>query len=143
VSPHDDRHGPPNELETALLAAAREAAQHARVPNSGFRVGAALADGQGRMVAGCNVESVISGMGTCAERNALHQAVAQGLGAPVAIVVFVADSPPVTPCGMCREAIRELAPQARVLCGDAEGHLRRFTIAELLPAAFELPDSAQ
>src|SRR5262245_43606439 len=92
-----------------LVDAARVARQHAHAPYSRFRVGAALLDGQGRVHVGCNVENAALPQSLCAEAVALGQLVASG-GTEVHAVVVVGDSPQaVTPCGGCRQKLREFA----------------------------------
>ena len=123
----------------ALLAAARTARERAYAPYSGFRVGAALLMEDGSIVPGCNVENRSYGLTICAERGALSAAVAQGNGRPVAAVVVTDTSPPSAPCGMCRESLHELAPEAPLLLANTAGERVETTVAALLPMPFVLP----
>ncbi len=121
-----------------LAVAAREAAAHAYCPYSGFRVGAAVLDDDGRIFRGCNVENASYGLTICAERNAVFQAVSHSLGATVirAIAIYTPTPEPTAPCGACRQVINEFGPDAEVRCiCDGPGELR-FRLNELLPAAF-------
>ena len=123
-----------------LVAAAIEARERAHAPYSRFRVGAALWMEDGSIVAGCNVENRSLPLSICAERTALARAVAKGLDDPRAVVVVTDTDPPSTPCGMCREFLRELADEGTpVLCVNPRGERREFTLGELLPHSFELP----
>jgi cytidine deaminase len=126
-----------------LLAAARAAREHAHAPYSRFRVGAALLDELGRVHAGCNVENAAYPQGLCAEAGALAALVAAG-GRRVAAAVVVADSPagaPVTPCGGCRQKLREFAAaETPVVCADGQAVRLRTTLGVLLPYGFG-PDS--
>jgi cytidine deaminase len=128
VSPHD--------LER-LAVAARDVRQHAHAPYSGFTVGAALLDEQGRVHVGCNVENASFPQGLCAEAVALGALVSAG-GRRVLAAVVAADAPqPVTPCGGCRQKLREFADDdVPVWSADALGWRARHTLAELLPASF-------
>jgi cytidine deaminase len=120
-----------------LLAAARAAWVHAYAPYSGFSVGAALRDGEGRVHAGANVENASYGLGRCAEQSAV-QAMASAGGRAVAEVVVVADTdPPATPCGACRQVLHEFGPEATVYLVNAAGAWRTRVDA-LLPAGFRL-----
>jgi cytidine deaminase len=121
----------------ALLAAARAARENAYAPYSRFAVGAAVLDEQGRIHAGCNVESAAYPQGWCAETSALAQMVAAG-GRRVMAALVVADAAtPVTPCGGCRQKLREFAaPGCPVWAADLQGVRARSTMGELLPAAF-------
>lgn len=124
-----------------LLQAAAQARLHSHSPYSGFAVGAALLDEQGRLHTGANIENAAYPEGLCAEAVALAHLVMAG-GRQVRTVAVVADSPrPVTPCGGCRQKLREFAAgDAVVLSGamtDGTAVLRgRFTMAELLPESF-------
>jgi len=131
-----------------LLAAARAAAAHARAQHSGFRVGAAVLDEQGRLHPGCNVESDSYGLTICAERVAIFTALAAGARELVALAVSVPadgrrrtadeDEPGTAgrmPCGACRQIMVEyLAPEAVVLVDG----LGEFRPGDLLPEAFRL-----
>jgi cytidine deaminase len=120
-----------------LLAAARAARGRAYAPYSRFPVGAALLDEQGRVHAGCNVENAASPQGLCAEAAALAHLVLAG-GTRVRAVVVVGVAPvPVTPCGGCRQRLREFADDdVPVWVADLASVQRRYTMGELLPASF-------
>ena len=120
-----------------LLAAAAAARSRAYAPYSGFAVGAALLDDEGRIHAGCNVENAAYPQGQCAEASALGQMVLGG-GRRLRAVLVLADAPePVTPCGGCRQRLREFgAPDTPVIVAGLQGVRQRFTLGELLPASF-------
>ncbi len=126
------------ELERAtLLRAAREAQTRAYAPYSRFAVGAAVLDENGNVHAGCNVENAAYPEGVCAEAGALSAMVLAG-GRQVRALAVVGDGAGlVTPCGGCRQKLREFASaDTPVLVGDRE-HLRaEFTLAQLLPSSF-------
>jgi cytidine deaminase len=121
----------------ALFDAAIAAQKHAHAPYSRFRVGAALRDEKGRIYAGCNVENAAYPVGTCAEAGAISAMVLAG-GRHVREILVIGDGPGLTtPCGACRQRIREFAaPEAAILIAGAEGLRARFTLDELLPASF-------
>jgi cytidine deaminase len=122
---------------TALLAAARAVRENAHAPYSKFKVGAALLDEQGRVHAGCNVENAAYPQGLCAEAGALAQLVAAGARRVKAVVVVGEGPRLVTPCGGCRQKLREFADDdAPVIVADAHTVRGRFTLGELLPASF-------
>lgn len=123
--------------EAQLLSAARDAQTHAYAPYSRFRVGAAVLDELGRVHAGCNVENAAYPEGVCAEAAALSAMVLAGGRVARALVVVGSGDAPVTPCGGCRQKLREFgAPDTPVLVADAERLLARFTLAQLLPQSF-------
>lgn len=120
-----------------LADAARAARERAHAPYSRFRVGAALLDEQGRIHAGCNVENAAYPQGLCAEAVALGQLVLAG-GTRVLAALVTGEAPqPVTPCGGCRQKLREFAADdAPVWSADGAHITARHTLGELLPASF-------
>lgn len=125
------------ELVDRLLAAAREAQSHAHAPYSRFHVGAAVLDEAGRIHAGCNVENASYPLGTCAETLALGTMVREGGREVRALLVLGDGDPLVTPCGGCRQRLREFAkPSTPVLVANREQVRAQFTLEELLPASF-------
>jgi cytidine deaminase len=119
-----------------LREAAREAAGRARVPYSRFPVGAALRFRDGAVVTGCNVENASYGLTVCAERTALVRAVAEGRDvSDVDLVAVHVDGPSGEPCGMCRQFLLELVPDARIAFVHA-GELVEMPVRGLLPAGF-------
>ena len=120
-----------------LIDAASAAMKNAWAPYSGFRVGAALLAASGRIYSGCNVENSSYPVTTCAERNAIGAAVSAGDTRFEAIVVLSGHPEPVTPCGMCRQALAEFGMDIPVICLGAGGAERTFLVRDLLPAAFD------
>lgn len=122
---------------TALLQAARAAQARAYAPYSRFRVGAAVLDDRGLIHAGCNVENAAYPEGVCAEAGAFSAMVLAGSRRVQALVVIGDGAALVTPCGGCRQKLREFAtPDTPVLIADADGVCARFTLAQLLPESF-------
>ena len=120
-----------------LLALARAAARNAYAPYSSFPVGAAVRTTDGRRYAGANVENAAYPQGQCAEASALGAMVAGGGGTVAEVVVAAPSRELCTPCGGCRQRLREFAPP------DAPIHLADFarvrattSLAELLPLSF-------
>jgi cytidine deaminase len=120
-----------------LFEAAQRAHDNAYAPYSKFRVGAAVLTSDGTIHGGCNVENSSYGLTLCAERSAIAQAVAQG-HRKIAAVAIVADTDePCPPCGICRQAIAELAaPTAPVRSKNPRGAEKRYDVKGLLPDAF-------
>ena len=120
-----------------LFEAARAVREHAHAPYSGFRVGAALRAGSGRIHAGCNVENASFPEGICAEAAAIGAMVAAGDREIVEVLTVADGDDLVTCCGGCRQRIREFAgPTVPVHAAGPDGVRRTFTVAELLPASF-------
>jgi len=121
----------------ALFEAARAARDRAYAPYSRFSVGAAIRDERGAIHAGCNVENAAYPVGTCAEAGAIAAMVASGGRRIAAILVCADGATPVTPCGACRQRIREFAgPEAPIYAAGPAGALWRSTLGDLLPASF-------
>lgn len=132
-------------MDSATLALltdrARAVRDQAYAPFSRFQVGAALLSADGSVHVGCNVENRSYGLTICAERHAVGAMVASGGPSQrIAAVVVVTNShPPAPPCGACREVLQELAaPGCEVISSNLDGEQRRWSMAELLPDAFEL-----
>ncbi len=118
----------------ALVKAALAARQHAYVPYSQYMVGAALLTRDGQIFSGCNVENAVYPAACCAERVAIFKAVSEGIRQFSAIAVATANGG--SPCGICRQVMRELAPDMVVIIADEKGDVRQTTVAELLPDSF-------
>jgi cytidine deaminase len=123
--------------DSELVERAQWAQEQAYAPYSNFPVGAALLGRSGRIFTGCNVENAAYPLVTCAERTAVTKAVSEGEREFEAIAVVTNTG--ATPCGACRQILREFAgPKGdlRVIVADRDGHVRTFTIAQLLPEGF-------
>ncbi|MGX7705650.1 cytidine deaminase [Methylobacterium sp. Gmos1] len=120
-----------------LLSAARAVQARAHAPYSRFRVGAAILDEAGAVHAGCNVENAAYPVGTCAEAGAIAAMVANG-GRRIAAILVLGDGEAlVTPCGACRQRIREFAaPDTPIHVAGPQGLRQTFTLDDLLPASF-------
>jgi cytidine deaminase len=120
-----------------LFAAARAAQARAYAPYSGFTVGAAIATPSGRIFPGCNVENAAFPVGSCAEASAISAMVTAGEREIAAVLVVGEGDPLVTPCGGCRQRIREFAgPETPVHIAGPGGVRASLTLAELLPYSF-------
>lgn len=124
-------------MDQRLFAAASAAMERAYAPYSKFQVGAAILAGNGRIYSGCNVENAAYPNGNCAETSAIAAMVLDGAQQIREIVVIGRGDLLCTPCGGCRQRIREFAaPDTRIhVCGP-EGLRRTFTRDELLPESF-------
>ena len=119
-----------------LKAAAVAMLDRAYVPYSHFPVGAALECADGEVFTGCNVENASYPAGICAERNAISHAVAEGRRDFRRIVIAGRGEDFCVPCGICRQVMREFAPDLEILCLNGAGEERVFTLPELLPHSF-------
>ncbi len=117
-----------------LVQLAQAARQNAYAPYSHYDVGAALLTASGRVFTGCNVENAVYPMAICAERTAIVKAVSEGRRDFAVIAIATRNGG--SPCGACRQVMREFAPHLRVLLADDAGHVRQFTLDQLLPDSF-------
>jgi cytidine deaminase len=124
-----------------LVAQAIQARERAYAPYSSYKVGAALLGESGRVYTGCNVENAVYPMCICAERTAVAKAVSEGERSFVALAVATENGG--SPCGSCRQVLREFGKNTLVLIADVEGNYREATIAELLPDSFSAQDLEQ
>ena len=124
--------------ETQLMDVAIKAMGRAYAPYSQFRVGAAILDESGTIHAGANIENAAYPVGNCAEASAIAAMVMAG-GSRIAMIAVAGGDGNLlcTPCGACRQRIREFgAADTPVLVGGPDGLQRRFTLGELLPESF-------
>ncbi len=120
-----------------LMRLAAEAMPRAYAPYSNFQVGAALLDESGAVHTGVNVENAAYPQGSCAEAGAIAAMILQGGRNIETIAVAGRGEGLCTPCGGCRQRIREFAsPVTRILVGDENGIRQVFTLKDLLPASF-------
>jgi cytidine deaminase len=123
--------------EDKLLQAARKVQKLAHAPYSGFKVGAALLDEAGRVHSGCNVENAAYPQSQCAEASAIGALIAAGAREIRAVVVVGDGGEPVTPCGGCRQRLREFAAlDTPVIVADQTVVKGRYTLGGLLPHSF-------
>lgn len=124
-----------------LIRLAHQARESAYAPYSGFRVGAALLTGSGKVYSGCNIENASYGASNCAERTAFFKAVSEGERGFQAIAVVggkeeTTESCP--PCGICRQVMMEFCNPDTfyILFEGKDGTIRRCLLRELLPEGF-------
>jgi len=124
-------------MDKRLFAAANAAMERAYAPYSKFQVGAAILAANGKIYSGCNVENAAYPVGNCAEASAIAAMILDGEKQIREIAVVGRGDLLCTPCGGCRQRIREFAaPETKIhVCGP-EGLRRTFTRDELLPASF-------
>ena len=103
-----------------LKAAAVAMLDRAYIPYSHFPVGAALECSDGTVFTGCNIENASFGPTICAERTAVARRSRELC----------------VPCGVCRQVLREFAPNIEIICLNGAGEERTFTLEELLPHSF-------
>jgi cytidine deaminase len=128
------------EIIEKLLERATAVRKNAFLIKSNHPIGACLLTDDGETVVGCNVENIISGMGTCAERATVDSAVAMGKYKYIAIAV-VDEEEGSYPCGMCLQylslfsMINEI--DFDIIVGQTNGKYEAYKLSELLPKQFK------
>ena len=113
------------------------AMSRAYVPYSNFAVGAVIRGESGACYAGANVENAAYPQGWCAEASALSAMVMAGETRLTEVAVMAAGDLACTPCGGCRQKLKEFAaPDARVLVYSLEGLRSHYLLEDLLPHGF-------
>jgi cytidine deaminase len=131
-----------------LLTRARAVTKQAYAPYSNFFVGAIAQLGNGEIVAGTNQENASYPVGICAERVLLGNAATLYPGATVDTLAISYDSKevpsdhPISPCGMCRQALLEYETRTKkpirlILAGQKGNIYIVNTVRFLLPFAFD------
>lgn len=120
-----------------LFAAAADARSRAYAPYSHFAVGAAIRSASGRIYRGANVENAAYPVGVCAEASAISAMIEGGDRVIEAILVIGGGDLLVTPCGGCRQRIREFAhADTPVHVAGPDGLRASFTLDAILPHSF-------
>jgi cytidine deaminase len=125
-------------MRDPLITAAMEARGKAHAPYSKFYVGAAMRDENGRVHTGANMENAAYPQGWCAECSTIAHLVMAGGKRITEVAVLGNGDALCTPCGGCRQKIREFAKgDVKIHCCTEDGDvIRTFTLDELLPASF-------
>lgn len=118
----------------SLWQAALKAREFAYTPYSNYKVGAALLTASGKVYSGCNIENAAYGPGNCAERTAIFKAVSEGEREFVALALVTENGG--TPCGICRQVIREFSNDMPIYVGNTQEILKEYLISELLLDGF-------
>ena len=124
-------------IDTDIIATLVAVRSRAYVPYSGHPVGAVLISESGKRYAGANVE-VAHYKGLCAEASAIAAMVSAGERRLAEVYVIGPGEHLCTPCGDCRQRLREFAtPETVIRVVDAHGKLlKRYSMDELLPDSF-------
>ena len=120
-----------------LFEAAKIARAKAHVPYSNFKVGAAFLTEDNSVIVGCNVENAAYTQSQCAEATAVGNLITNGYKKIKEIVVIGSGKLLCSPCGGCRQRIREFdSLEVKIHMCNSKGHLKTSTLKELLPDSF-------
>ena len=126
-----------NSKFNGLFIKASEVMEAAYVPYSKFKVGAAILDENDNYHVGCNVENAAYPIGNCAEASAISSMIVSKGTKIIAIAVTGYGDMLCTPCGGCRQRIREFASlNTPIIIGNEKKIQKIFTLKELLPYSF-------
>lgn len=136
-----------SEKDAWLLREARAVTEQAYAPYSNFHVGAVAMLANGEVVAGTNQENASYPVGICAERVLLGNVATLYRNVTIETIAIsynsddVKSDHPISPCGMCRQALLEyenrLKKPIRLIMGGMEGKIQIIKTASLLlPFAF-------
>ncbi len=130
-------------MKKELFKLAKENIKNAYVPYSHFRVSAVIKLKNGDVVKGVNIENASYGLSNCAERSALFSAYSQGVKKDdIQEMLLCTDQEHfVSPCGACRQVIRELVPEdADITICTVNGDMKTVKNKDLLPFGFTSED---
>ena len=120
-----------------LFEAAKKVRERAHVPYSQFKVGAAFLTEDNSIVVGCNVENAAYPQSQCAEASAIGNLISQGYKKIVEIVVIGSGNKLCSPCGGCRQRLREFSKlDVSIHMCNIDGYIKTSTLGELLPDSF-------
>jgi cytidine deaminase len=126
-----------------LIELAKQASLNSYSPYSKFAVGCCIETTDGQVFSGCNVENISFGLTICAERAAVFSAISAA-GPATRIkkaIIYTPTDLPTTPCGACRQVLKEFGADLLVVSVSKKGEELSFMIDELLPEtpAIKLP----
>lgn len=120
-----------------MHALAKTYQSRAYAPYSKFLVGAVVKGANGKLYGGCNVENAAYPVGNCAEASAIAAMVGDGETRIVEALVIGPEGQICTPCGACRQRLREFAgPELPIHLADPTGIKKTVTLGDLLPMSF-------
>ena len=120
-----------------LVDAAVSARENACASFSGFRVGAAIEDAEGRIHTGCNIENATLGLTVCAERVALFKALSEGVRMFRRVAIATDAETLTPPCGACRQVLWEFCGDAEVILANLSGKTESLRLRDLFPRPFD------
>ena len=130
-------------MNEKLIVTALESLDNSYAPYSGFNVAAAVLAGSGKIYQGVNVENASYPAGICAECNAVSNAVSCGERKIKAVAIVSRDSKGrsggyTSPCGICRQVLREFSDPAElsVIMAKSVEDYKEMKLEDLLPVSF-------
>ena len=120
-----------------MLEQAKAAQTKSYAPYSNFHVGSCIRSTDKQFFSGCNYENASYSLCLCAEGSAIAAMITAGYQQILEMVIVGDSEKPCTPCGACRQRIREFAlPETRIHMFGKSDESLTMTLAELLPESF-------
>jgi len=140
-----------NDAEQKLIATTIKNVKNAYAPYSNFNVSSGILLNDNSILTGNNVENASYPVGICAERNVLSHCISNHPEKTLLVVAVYAEKKieklktPITPCGICRQALieaenRQNKPIKLIMIGHDNQFLIVEKCAHLLPFAFDGSD---
>lgn len=121
-----------------LFGVAEKGRERAYAAKTEHKIGASILTPEGAYFAGCNVESNISGLGACAERVAVMNAIANGKYVFKALLLL--DKEHIIPCGACLQYLSEFSAigerDITIISATLDGSIKQYSLHKLLPHAY-------
>lgn len=126
------------DMQKKLIMLAKEVEENSYTPYSKCPVGAALITENNEIYLGCNIDNISFSLTNCAERTAIFKMISeQGPKAKIkAIAVTTKSNISCSPCGACRQVIKEFSTLNTIIIYKAENDFVSVSIDSLLPNAF-------
>ncbi|HBL98905.1 TPA: cytidine deaminase [Candidatus Dependentiae bacterium] len=128
----------PQEIKN-LVAKARLSRERAFVLRSNHPIGAAVLTRSNNIFDGCNIESIIMGLGSCAEQNAINHAIIHGEHEFKALLTI--DETKTYPCGVCLQYLYQFfqidEQDIEIIAADLSGAYEVASLTSLLPHAYK------
>ncbi len=126
-----------DDMLAQMLSLAKTMRDRAYAPYSKFPVGAVLRGANGKLYGGCNIENAAYPLGNCAEATAIFAMVADGEHKITEALILGPQGALITPCGSCRQRLREFAGDDLPIHLAGPGGIgRTVTLGALLPLSF-------
>jgi cytidine deaminase len=121
-----------------LFGVAEKSREHAYAAKTEHKIGASILTPESAYFGGCNIESNISGLGTCAERAAINHAIVNGKYVFKALMII--DKELLIPCGACLQYLSEFAAIGQrditIISASLDGRIKQYSLRKLLPNAY-------
>lgn len=128
-----------------MIAVAKRTREFAFTHRSLHNIGASVLTATGEVFGGCNIESVISGLGTCAERCAIDNTICNGHYDIRAVLTLDKGFTPT--CGACLQYILLFSQLSEkeilIVNADLDGNYQIDALSNLLPEGYKTANNLE